>query len=144
MYHSVKNSMIQQRNDMDSPAAALRKVQEFLVDKFAGRSVRIYDAGGGSASILPLASLNCRAISVVDVDETQLRNNSYADTKILGDIQTYVFSPESFDLVVCYNVIEHLTSVDQAIRQFHKALSPGGLLFIGAPNPKSLFGIVTK
>ena len=127
-----------------SPGAALREAQEFLVDKFAGKFVRIYEAGGGSASILPLSSLNNRSIVVVDIDEIQLRNNSYSDTKILGDIQTYVFPSNSFDLIVCYNVIEHLTAVDQAIRQFHHALAPGGLLFIGAPNPESLFGMVTK
>ena len=37
-----------------------------------------------------------------------------------------------------------MTSVDEAIRQFHHALAPGGLLFIGAPSPESLFGFVTK
>jgi SAM-dependent methyltransferase len=126
------------------PDVALRRVQQFLLDKFRGKSVRIYEAGGGSLSILPLASMDNPTISVVDIDETQLRNNQYAKNKILGDIQTYVFPPDSFDLVVCYNVIEHLTSVDQAIRQFHHALAPDGLLFIGAPNPQSLFGFVTK
>ena len=130
--------------DAVSPSVALREVQKFLADRLGGRFIRIYEAGGGSASILPLSSLNNRSILVVDIDETQLRNNSYADTKILGDIQTYVFPPNSFDLIVCYNVIEHLTAVDQAIRQFHHALAPGGMLFIGAPNPESLFGFVTK
>lgn len=127
-----------------SPELALRNVQNLIVEKFRGKSVRIYEAGGGSLSILPLSSLNNPSIAVVDIDETQLQNNSYADTKILGDIQTYAFPPSSFDLIVCYNVIEHLPSVDQAIRQFHRALAPGGLLFIGAPNPESLFGLVTK
>lgn len=126
------------------PDLALRAVQDLLVDMFRGKSVRIYEAGGGSLSILPLSALSSRTIAVVDIDETQLRNNVYADVKILGDIQTHVFPPNSFDLIVCYNVIEHLPSVDQAIRQFHHALAPEGLLFIGAPNPESLFGLVTK
>jgi SAM-dependent methyltransferase len=126
------------------PDVALRDVQKFLTERFRGRSVRIYEAGGGSLSILPLSSLNNPSITVVDIDETQLRNNGYADTKILGDIQTYVLPSNSFDLIVCYNVVEHLPSVDQAIRQFHHALAPGGLVFIGAPNPESLFGLVTK
>jgi SAM-dependent methyltransferase len=130
--------------DLDSPGTARDKVQEFLADKLRGRSVRIYEAGGGSISIIPMPSLSNPTITVVDIDETQLRNNDYANTKILGDIQTYVFPPNSFDLIVCYNVIEHLPSVDQAIRQFHHALAPGGLLFVGAPNPASFYGIVTK
>lgn len=75
---------------------------------------------------------------------TQLQNNKYADTKILGDIQSYSFPPNTFDLIVCNNVIEHLPAVDQAIMRFERALKPGGLLFIGAPSPLSLFGMVTK
>jgi SAM-dependent methyltransferase len=139
-----KRDIVSNAREGALPNVALREVQEFLADKFRGKYVRIYEAGGGSLSILPLSSLNGPTISVVDIDETQLRNNSYADNKILGDIQTYVFPPDSFDLIVCYNVIEHLPSVDQAIRQFHHALAPGGLVFIGAPNPGSLFGFVTK
>jgi len=41
-------------------------------------------------------------------------------------------------------VIEHLTSIDQAIRQFHHALVPEGLLLIGDPSPESLVGFATK
>jgi SAM-dependent methyltransferase len=130
--------------DDSSPHAALHDLQEFLAKALRNRQVRIYEAGGGSASALPLASLNRGSIVVVDIDETQLSNNHYADCKILGDIQTHEFPSDSFDVVVCYNVIEHLVDPDQAIRQFHHALAPGGLLCIGAPNPGSLSGIVTK
>jgi SAM-dependent methyltransferase len=126
------------------PDVALREVQEFIANRLSGKSVRVYEAGGGSLSVLPLSSMNHPTVTVVDIDEIQLRKNNYADVKILGDIQTYAFPSNSFDLIVCYNVIEHLNSVDQAIRQFHNALAPGGILFIGAPNPESLFGLVTK
>jgi SAM-dependent methyltransferase len=128
----------------DPPDVALLGVRNFLADRLRGKHVRIYEAGGGSLSVLPLSSLGKPEISVVDIDETQLRNNSYASQKILGDIQTYAFPSGSFDLVVCYNVIEHLPSVDLAIKQFYQALVPGGLVFIGAPNPASFFGLVTK
>ena len=126
------------------PNLALDHVRNLIADRFKGKKIRVYEAGGGSLSILPLALLDHPTISVVDIDETQLRNNNYADVKVLGDIQTYSFPPNSFDLVVCKEVIEHLDSPDQAIRQFRDALAPGGILFIGAPNPASLSGIVTK
>lgn len=127
-----------------SPGTALREVQQFLAKELQGKFVRIYEAGGGSASVLPLSSIKDRSIVVVDIDEIQLRNNTYADSKILGDIQSFVFPGNSFDLITCYNVIEHLDAVDRAITNFYHALAPGGLLFIGAPNPESLFGMVTK
>ena len=43
--------------------------------------------------------LACAHVTVVDIDEDQIRNNDYAQETILGDIQTYRFTPGSFDLV---------------------------------------------
>jgi SAM-dependent methyltransferase len=104
----------------------------------------IYEAGGGSTSFLPLGVLERAHVTVVDIDEDQIRNNAYAHKTILGDIQSYRFQPNSFDLVICYNVIEHLPDVEAALLGFCEALRPGGLILIGAPNPKSLSGVVTR
>lgn len=104
----------------------------------------VYEAGGGSTSFLPLDLLARAHISVVDIDEDQIRNNDYAQKAILGDIQTYRFNAESIDLVTCYNVIEHLPDVEAALLNFCEAVRRGGLILIGAPNPRSLSGVVTK
>jgi SAM-dependent methyltransferase len=104
----------------------------------------IYEAGGGSTSFLPLSVLNRAHVTVVDIDEDQIRNNTYAQQTILGDIQSHRFKPNSFDLVICYNVIEHLPDVEAALLGFCESLKQGGLILIGAPNPKSLSGVVTK
>jgi SAM-dependent methyltransferase len=104
----------------------------------------IYEAGGGSTSFLPLDVLRRSHVTVVDIDEEQIRNNDYAQEAILGDVQVHRFAPGSFDLVICYNVIEHLPDVEAALNRFCEALKQGGLLFIGAPNPNSLSGVVTK
>lgn len=123
---------------------SLRNVHD-LIERHAGNMpLRIYEAGGGSASSIPADVLANAQVTVVDIDETQLQNNKYANTKMLGDIQQQAFPPGSFDLVICFNVIEHLDAPDKAISQFYKALVPGGLLFIGAPNPDSFSGWVTK
>jgi SAM-dependent methyltransferase len=104
----------------------------------------VYEAGGGSTSFLPLSVLNRAHVTVVDIDQDQIRNNDYAQEAILGDIQSYRFRPETFDLVICYNVIEHLADVEAALLGFCQSLKQGGLILIGAPNPKSLSGVVTK
>ena len=46
--------------------------------------------------------------------------------------------------MICYNVIEHLPDVEAALLRFCESLKQGGLILIGAPNPKSLSGVVTK
>jgi SAM-dependent methyltransferase len=124
--------------------ASLLNVHGVLDHALPATRLAIYEAGGGSTSFLPLGVLRRAHVTVVDIDEEQLRNNDYAHATILGDVQTYRFAPGSFDLVICYNVIEHIADVEAALDGFFASLKCGGLILIGAPNPKSLSGVVTK
>jgi 2-polyprenyl-3-methyl-5-hydroxy-6-metoxy-1,4-benzoquinol methylase len=123
---------------------SLERVHELILDRISAKNPRIYEAGGGSVSFVPSSILNNAHVTVVDIDEMQLQRNKYAKTKILGDIQTQVFQRDSFELIVCYNVIEHLIAPDKAIALFYQALVSGGLLFIAAPNPESFSGWITR
>jgi SAM-dependent methyltransferase len=133
---------------LDLPAGEARKslltVHGILAAKLRQNNLAIYEAGGGSTSFLPLGLLRRAHVTVVDIDEDQIRNNDYAQVKILGDVQRHRFEPGSFDLVICYNVIEHLPDAEAALLGFCESLKQGGLILIGAPNPKSLSGVVTK
>ena len=123
---------------------SLLGVHEVLRRELPQGRLAIYEAGGGSSSFLPMDVLGRSHVTVVDIDEDQVRNNTYADEAILGDVQTYRFAPETFDVVICYNVIEHLPDVEAALLNFRDALKRGGMILIGAPNPRSLSGVVTK
>jgi SAM-dependent methyltransferase len=123
---------------------SLLAVHGILGTRLPARRLRIYEAGGGSTSFLPLEVLRRAHVTVVDIDANQICNNDYAQETILGDVQVHRFAPDSFDLVICYNVIEHLPDVEAALLRFCESLKQGGLMFIGAPNPRSLSGVVTK
>jgi SAM-dependent methyltransferase len=123
---------------------SLIAVHNILGAELPNRRLTVYEAGGGSTSFLPPDVVRRSDITVVDIDEEQLRKNDYADKTILGDIQTYRFAPESFDLVICYNVLEHVPDVEAALTGFFDSLKPGGMVLIAAPNPNSLSGVVTK
>jgi SAM-dependent methyltransferase len=123
---------------------SLLAVHGVLSAELPAPHLAIYEAGGGSTCFLPLEMLRRAHVTVVDIDAEQLRNNDYAQEKILGDIQTYRFPRESFDLITCYNVLEHVVDVEAVLTGLCNELKPGGLILIGAPNPKSLSGIVTK
>ena len=123
---------------------SLVAVHDALAAELPKGELSLYEAGGGSTCFLPADVLSRAHVTVVDIDEEQLRNNGYAQQRILGDIQTHRFARSSFDLVICYNVIEHLPDVEAALTGFFHALKPGGLLLIAAPNPRSLSGVVTK
>jgi SAM-dependent methyltransferase len=130
--------------DMNGDSDTLTLLCKLLKERFGSKAIRLYEAGGGSSSWLPRELSEGASIVVVDIDETQIQNNAYAHRKILGDIQSTEFPPNSFELIVCYNVIEHLPKPDAAIRLFQRALVPGGVLLIGAPHPRSISGLVAK
>jgi SAM-dependent methyltransferase len=123
---------------------SLLTVHSILQATLPAAGLAIYEAGGGSTSFLPLSLLRRAQVTVVDIDEDQIRDNDYAQETILGDIQTHRFAPDSFDLIICYNVIEHVPDVEAALLGFCQSLKDNGLILIGAPNPKSLSGLVTK
>ena len=110
---------------------SLLTVHGILAAGLPPTKLRIYEAGGGSTSFLPLDVLRRAHVTVVDIDEDQIRNNTYAQETILGDVQTWRFAPGSFDLVICYNVIEHLADVEAALSGFCSSLKDGGLIQIG-------------
>ena len=97
---------------------SLLTVHGILEATLPAAELSIYEAGGGSTSFLPLNVLRRAHVTVVDIDEDQIRNNDYAQEAILGDIQTHRFPPNSFDLVICYNVIEHVPDVEAALLGF--------------------------
>ena len=47
------------------------------------------------------------------------------------------FSP-AFDLITCWDVIEHLQEPEEALRELHKALKPEGYLFLSTPDAGSV------
>ncbi len=54
------------------------------------------------------------------------------------DIEALDFADESFDLIVCNHVLEHVASPARALAEFHRCLSPGGTLVAQTPYAPSL------
>jgi SAM-dependent methyltransferase len=105
------------------------------------RPFRVLEAGAGAKSNFAFPEPN--DVTGIDVSEGQLAHNDRLARVIVGDIQTYAFAPE-FDMVVCWNVLEHVPDPAAAIDHLLDALAPGGLLVIASPNLWSLKGIVTR
>lgn len=49
------------------------------------------------------------------------------------DILNLPFADNSFDMIVCLEVLEHIKDYDRAIKQMSRILTPGGVLFISVP-----------
>jgi ubiquinone biosynthesis O-methyltransferase len=83
----------------------------------------------------------------VDINEklVEYAKNNYSSESInyfVGDICTFR-NNKMYDLITCFETIEHVKNYEAAIKNLHSLLKPGGMLFISSPNrtvtsPKAL------
>jgi SAM-dependent methyltransferase len=105
--------------------------------------VRVLEAGCGQYPS-PLGLDGRARIVGIDVSSAQLERNDWAAEKILGDITSHDFGGAEFDVIVCWDVLEHLPNPEAALERFVAAIRPGGLVVIKVPNVLSGKGLVTK
>jgi len=120
-----------------------QRVDAVVARLLAGRAApRVLEAGCGSSSRVALPA--GRWLVGVDIAQRQLDRNTVLDEKHLGDLQTFSLPGEGFDLILCWDVVEHLPHPARALAQMKSALRPGGSLVLAFPNLWSLKGLVTK
>jgi ubiquinone/menaquinone biosynthesis C-methylase UbiE len=74
----------------------------------------------------------------VDINEKLIEyaKKTYSSDLInysVGDICTFS-NKKSYDLITCYETIEHVGNYEIAIQNLYRLLKPGGTLFISSPN----------
>lgn len=118
-------------------------MQTFVYEALQGRTaLRVLDAGCGSDSYVSVPEGAHRV--GVDISEEQLRKNTFVHEKVLGDIQTCQMPASSFDMIVCWWVLEHLPEPSRALRNFLGWLKQDGIIVLAVPNVLSVKGLMTK
>ncbi|MCB0862234.1 MAG: class I SAM-dependent methyltransferase [Solirubrobacterales bacterium] len=118
------------------------RLQAVVDQHLEGRdALRILEAGCGSASHLRFGP-GAHLVGI-DISERQLDRNGALDEKIVGDLQSHPLG-SGYDLIVCWDVLEHLPRPDDALENMLASVAPGGLLVIAAPDPASGKGLATK
>ena len=119
------------------------ELQSFVDGYFHARpEIRVLEAGCGSSSYLALRPGT--QLVGIDISEKQLARNDLLSEKILGDIQTHEFPSKSFDMIVCWDVLEHLPNPERAVQRFLRAVKDDGIMVLAMPNALSLKGQITK
>ena len=54
----------------------------------------------------------------LDISPSALDRNRLLDDRIVGDLETYPLPRKAFDVVVCWDVLEHLLAVKSLIAKF--------------------------
>ncbi len=119
--------------------------QEFINEELDSKNgIKVLEAGCGSNTIENIKINKEKHITGIDISRKQLARNNYLNKKILGDLQKYEFENNNYDLVVCWDVLEHLIKPKLALDNMSKALKPGGLMVLKLPNLMSFKGLLTR
>lgn len=120
-----------------------QKLQAVLDKLLLGRSkLTALEAGCGSVSHIRIDGTSMMV--GIDISEKQLNRNQGLHEKIVGDLQTYPLEAGRFDVIVSWDVLEHLESPGQALANLFKATKKDGIVVLAAPHIFSIKGIVTK
>lgn len=105
----------------------------------AGRKLSLLDVGCGWGILLRYLEakphFEALAITAADIlDKADYRRERY-ERFVLGDLTAGYpeIASDSFDIVVCEQVLEHLDRLDGALATLHRVLKPGGKLVLGVP-----------
>ena len=104
---------------------------------------RVLDAGCGvgygTALLARSGALEATGVDVAEPiitaagTEHQLTNAKFT----VGDVTSLDFPDDSFDLIVCFEVIEHVEAQEKVFDELTRLLAPEGVLLISSPNPES-------
>lgn len=90
------------------------------------------------------AAAGAAAVTGVDVDPeaVEIAKGRYgkAAAVLQGDLGKLPLEDDSFDLVTCFETIEHVENAEQGIAELRRVLKPGGILIISSPNPDVYVG----
>jgi 2-polyprenyl-3-methyl-5-hydroxy-6-metoxy-1,4-benzoquinol methylase len=100
---------------------------------------RVLDAGCGIGyGSNMLAEAGAAEVHGVDIAEPVIEAAAQGAgpgvTFATGDVAALDLDADSSDLVVCFEVIEHVEDTDAVLDELARVLAPGGLLLISSPN----------
>lgn len=119
VYRSLKTSLFNYR---------LRKLR---IAKHVPASGRILDIGSGTAPVSP----DLTRTVVADLSEEAMRHVA-AESKSVQSITAMTFNADSFDCILCSEVLEHVPDDLQALSELRRVLRPGGVLVVTVPFQK--------
>src|ERR1700730_8876950 len=108
---------------------------EELVRGYANPRTHVLDLGCGRGGVVELIWRDVRLAGGLDPDGPSLTEHHEPGLPVIrGRGAQLPFADQSFDLVVCLWVLEHVDRPDDVLSEVHRVLRPGGHFIFLTPN----------
>lgn len=110
---------------------------------------RCLDVGIGNGRLLPIYAPHANHVTGMDISSEQLELASQAarklgiqfDTHLCREASRIELPDESFDLIICSRVLQHVFDWRESVAEFARILKPGGDLVLLTYNRLSIYGL---
>ena len=118
-------------------------IRDYLADRKIPHDAAMLDVGCGNAALARLLTESgYRSLSGCDwIAEAEVAWPNAGGTYRRVDLNAEGLAPfadDSFDVVICSDVIEHLENASLMLREIRRVLRPGGLAVVTLPNAFNL------
>lgn len=103
----------------------------------------VLDAGCGKRNVLISANMVKKLVGC-DIDKEFVDSNRHINEGVVADLETVTFPENTFDLIMSFEVIEHLRRPKLFLTRTSRSLKKGGYIFLVTPNKTSLFGFLAR
>jgi SAM-dependent methyltransferase len=106
----------------------------------SARGRRLVEIGGGTGSFGVLATSRGWSYTDYDISEVAVgfARRLHLDARLFDVQELPPLAPQSADVIVMWEVIEHVWNVDEYVRTISASLSPGGVFLFSTPNYRQL------
>jgi 2-polyprenyl-3-methyl-5-hydroxy-6-metoxy-1,4-benzoquinol methylase len=112
--------------------------EEFCRKFLEGKTGRLLDVGSGLGYFLKIASAySSWEVFGYEISETAVnysRNKLGLTNVYCGKVEESKFSPNSFNIITLWDVIEHIPNPNSLLTSLASILAPDGFLFLHTPN----------
>jgi SAM-dependent methyltransferase len=121
-YHMVRNYTLQ--------------LKRKLIQETTGKQIGdLLDVGAGTGAFSKVMKNAGWAVTGLEPDETARKNAlEINELQLLSPDNLYKISPESFDAITMWHVLEHVHDLQGYLEKYHSILRKNGRLIIAVPN----------
>jgi 2-polyprenyl-3-methyl-5-hydroxy-6-metoxy-1,4-benzoquinol methylase len=117
-------------------AGARRDYVDAMPDNPEAAVLELGCGAGGTGALALKAGKAATWVGIEMFEPMALEARGVLTTVHVGDVETMVlpYAPATFDVLVCSEVLEHLTNPDATLRRLVELVKPGGRIYASVPN----------